>query len=57
MKMYRYIAAISCISFFISCSPVNISEEEVSEPVKTSITYTLPTTRGFTEYIQLNFCI
>ncbi|MFM9909352.1 MAG: efflux RND transporter periplasmic adaptor subunit [Chitinophagaceae bacterium] len=39
---------------FISCSNVQTTEEDGAVTVKTTVTFTLPTKQGFTDYIQLN---
>ncbi len=43
-----------CMIVFVSCSNVQTTEEDNAVTVKTTVTYTLPTKQGFTDYIQLN---
>lgn len=56
MKVKGYIIFLQSMILLslLSCSDKKITEEETAAPVKTSVTFTQPTTEGFTDYIQLN---
>ena len=56
MKMKRNIFLMGVIFnlLFTSCNSKNKDEYKISNTVQTAVTYTQPTVRDFTDYIQLN---
>jgi biotin carboxyl carrier protein len=56
MRTGNYLLILYCIAMvmLVSCKQKTTTEEETTETVKTSITFTQPTTQGFTDYVQLN---
>ncbi len=51
---YRLICYCVAFVMLASCSRKTATEEETADVIKTTVTFTQPTTQGFTDYVQLN---